>query len=122
MTVAYRKNWDTYFMDIACMVSLVRVVPAAMLVLCWCRVKVARDCLQPGRRWGFQIARKWMYGFEQYEREVVDGTGTMVMKQRCVRTIHEQNLLLFPDATGRQHRLCTDGLADQCHYAGEQRK
>lgn len=21
MTVAYRKNWDTYFMDIACMVS-----------------------------------------------------------------------------------------------------
>lgn len=58
MTVAYRKNWDTYFMDIACMVSTRSRCPrrhvGAVLVQgksCWVRPITVH-------RWVFLTARK----------------------------------------------------------------
>jgi len=39
---------------------------------------------------------------EDFEQVMIDGSQQMVMKQRCIRTIHaEQNLLLFTDRKDR---------------------
>lgn len=58
MTATYRKDWDTYFMDIACMVSTRsrcnRRHVGAVLVQ-------GKSCLVPpitGRQWAYQIARR----------------------------------------------------------------
>lgn len=99
-----RKDWDTYFMDIAYMAS----------TRCRCHRRHVGAVLVQGKKLlgtayngapsgvpdcseaGCMIA-------EEYELAIVDGQEQMVKKQRCVRTIHaEQNLLLFTDRIDRE--------------------
>lgn len=99
-----RKDWDTYFMDIAYMASTrsqcsrrhvgaVLVQGKKLLGTAYNGAPMGvPDCSEAG----CMIA-------EEYELAVVDGEERMVKKQRCVRTIHaEQNLLLFTDRDDRE--------------------
>lgn len=101
---AVRKDWDTYFMDIAYMVSTRSLCPrrhvGAVLVQGKKLLGTAYngapmgvpDCLEAG----CMIA-------EEFEVKVVDGKEQLLKKQRCIRTIHaEQNLLLFTDRIDRE--------------------
>ncbi|CAG5093362.1 Come operon protein 2, Deoxycytidylate deaminase (DCMP deaminase) [Thermobacillus xylanilyticus] len=103
-TAIVRKDWDTYFMDIAYMVSTrsrcLRRRVGAVLVQGKKLLGTAYngapmgvpDCSEAG----CMIA-------EQYEVEIVDGEERVVKKERCIRTIHaEQNLLLFTDRIDRE--------------------
>lgn len=104
MTTAYRKDWDTYFMDIACMVSTrsrcSRRHVGAVLV----QGKKLLGTAYNGAPMGVpDCSEAGCMLSEQYEMEIVDGVETMVKKQRCIRTIHaEQNLLLFTDRIDRE--------------------
>lgn len=99
-----RKDWDTYFMDIAYMVSTRSRCPrrhvGAVLVQGKKLLGTAyngapmgvQDCLEAG----CMIA-------EEIEVKMVEGTEQVIRKQRCIRTIHaEQNLLLFTDRANRE--------------------
>lgn len=101
---AVRKDWDTYFMDIAYMVSTRSRCPrrhvGAVLVQGKKLLGTAyngapmgvHDCLEAG----CMIA-------EELEVRLVDGAEQVIKKQRCIRTIHaEQNLLLFTDRADRE--------------------
>lgn len=101
---AVRKDWDTYFMDIAYMVSTrsrcSRRHVGALLVQGKKLLGTAYngapmgvpDCSEAG----CMIA-------EEIEVKTVDGVEQVVKKQRCIRTIHaEQNLLLFTDRADRE--------------------
>lgn len=100
-----RKDWDTYFMDIAYMVSTrsrchrrhvgaVLVQGKKLLGTAYNGAPMGvEDCEEAG----CMLA-------EEYEL-VTDEQGNekMIKKQRCVRTIHaEQNLLLFTDRIDRE--------------------
>ncbi|WP_235680135.1 deoxycytidylate deaminase [Paenibacillus albicereus] len=100
-----RKDWDTYFMDIAYMVSTrsrcSRRHVGALLVQGKKLLGTAyngapmgvADCSEAG----CMIVEEWE------QREGVAGEPEMVKKQRCIRTIHaEQNLLLFTDRIDRE--------------------
>lgn len=99
-----RKDWDTYFMDIAYMASTrsqcLRRHVGAVLVQGKKLLGTAYngapmgvpDCYEAG-----------CMLTEEYESQVVDGKEQVVKKQRCIRTIHaEQNLLLFTDRADRE--------------------
>ncbi|MDQ0058404.1 deoxycytidylate deaminase [Paenibacillus harenae] len=99
-----RKDWDTYFMDIAYMVSTRSRCPrrhvGAVLVQGKKLLGTAyngapmgvHDCLEAG----CMIA-------EEIEVKLEGGKERVVKKQRCIRTIHaEQNLLLFTDRADRE--------------------
>ncbi|RIX54097.1 CMP deaminase [Paenibacillus nanensis] len=101
---AIRKDWDTYFMDIAYMVSTRSRCPRRHVGAVLVQGKKllgtayngapmgAHDCLEAG----CMIA-------EEVEVKSVDGKDQVVRKQRCIRTIHaEQNLLLFTDRADRE--------------------
>ncbi|MFX3633753.1 MAG: cytidine/deoxycytidylate deaminase family protein [Candidatus Pristimantibacillus sp.] len=101
---AVRKDWDTYFMDIAYMVSTRSRCPrrhvGAVLVQGKKLLGTAyngapmgvQDCLEAG----CMISEEW-------EVKLEDGKEQIVKKQRCIRTIHaEQNLLLFTDRADRE--------------------
>ncbi|CAM3385309.1 MULTISPECIES: deoxycytidylate deaminase [Paenibacillus] len=104
MNTDRRKDWDTYFMDIAYMVSTrsqcsrrhvgaVLVQGKKLLGTAYNGAPMGvPDCSEAG----CMIA-------EDYELVVQDGKETVVKKQRCIRTIHaEQNLLLFTDRIDRE--------------------
>lgn len=101
---AARKDWDTYFMDIAYMVSTrsrcsrrhvgaVLVQGKKLLGTAYNGAPMGvQDCLESG----CMIA-------EEIEMKLVDGKEQPFKKQRCIRTIHaEQNLLLFTDRADRE--------------------
>lgn len=101
---ASRKDWDTYFMDIAYMVATrsrcnrrhvgaVLVQGKKLLGTAYNGAPMGvEDCLEAG-----------CMIVEEYELAVVDGTEQMRKKERCIRTIHaEQNLLLFTDRIDRE--------------------
>jgi dCMP deaminase len=103
--MAKRKDWDTYFMDIAYMASTrsqcLRRHVGAVLVQGKKLLGTAYngapmgvpDCYEAG----CMLA-------EEYEIQNVDGKETITKKQRCIRTIHaEQNLLLFTDRIDREN-------------------
>jgi dCMP deaminase len=99
-----RKDWDTYFMDIAYMVSTRsrcdRRHVGAVLVqgkkLLGTAYNGAPSGVPDCSEAGCMIS-------EEYELIVQDDKETMVKKQRCIRTIHaEQNLLLFTDRIDRE--------------------
>lgn len=104
MTMHKRKDWDTYFMDIAYMASTrsqcLRRHVGAVLV----QGKKLLGTAYNGAPMG--VADCYEAGCmltEEYEVQVVDGKETIVKKQRCIRTIHaEQNLLLFTDRADRE--------------------
>ncbi|MEK3881652.1 deaminase [Paenibacillus sp. PL2-23] len=99
-----RKDWDTYFMDIAYMVSTRSRCPRRHVGAVLVQGKKllgtayngapmgAHDCLEAG----CMIS-------EEAEVQLVDGQELVIRKQRCIRTIHaEQNLLLFTDRADRE--------------------
>ncbi|NDI33767.1 deoxycytidylate deaminase [Chengkuizengella sediminis] len=99
-----RKDWDTYFLDIAYMAATRSQCPRRRVGAVLVQGKKllgsayngapmgVPDCLEAG----CMIA-------EEYELQNVDGKNEMVKKQRCIRTIHaEQNLLLFTDRKDRE--------------------
>ena len=100
-----RKDWDTYFMDIAFMASTRsrcgRRKVGAVLVqgkkLLGTAYNGAPSGVPDCEEAGCMLV-------EEYELKVADdGTEHVVKKQRCVRTIHaEQNLLLFTDRRDRE--------------------
>lgn len=101
---AVRKDWDTYFMDIAYMVSTrsrcsrrhVGTVLVQGKKLLGTAYNGAPSGVPDCSEAGCLIA-------EELETTVVDGVEQVIKKQRCIRTIHaEQNLLLFTDRTDRE--------------------
>ncbi|WJH32992.1 cytidine/deoxycytidylate deaminase family protein [Paenibacillus aurantius] len=99
-----RKDWDTYFMDIAYMASTrsqcLRRHVGAVLVQGKKLLGTAYngapmgvpDCYEAG----CMLA-------EDYEVRIENGQESVIKKQRCIRTIHaEQNLLLFTDRIDRE--------------------
>jgi len=99
-----RKDWDTYFMDIAYMVSTrsrcSRRHVGALLV----QGKKLLGTAYNGAPMGVpDCSEAGCMIVEEYETAVVDSKEQMVKKQRCIRTIHaEQNLLLFTDRIDRE--------------------
>lgn len=100
----HRKDWDTYFLDIAYMVSTrsqcLRRRVGAVLVQGKKLLGTAYngapmgipDCTEAGCK---LVA--------EYEMTVIDGQEHMNKKERCIRTIHaEQNLILFTDRRDRE--------------------
>lgn len=99
-----RKDWDTYFMDIAFMASTRsqcnrRHVGAALV-----QGKKLLGTAYNGAPMGVpDCSEAGCMLVEEYEARVVSGREELVKKQRCVRTIHaEQNLLLFTDREDRE--------------------
>lgn len=103
-TTDVRKDWDTYFMDIAYMVSTrsrcSRRHVGAVLV----QGKKLLGTAYNGAPMGVpDCSEAGCMISEEYELVVTDGKEEMVKKQRCIRTIHaEQNLLLFTDRIDRE--------------------
>lgn len=104
MAGAPRKDWDTYFMDIAYMASTrsrcTRRRVGAVLV----QGKKLLGSAYNGAPMGVEdCTEAGCMLVEEYEQQQVDGEVQLVKKQRCVRTIHaEQNLLLFSDRVDRE--------------------
>ena len=99
-----RKDWDTYFMDIAYMaatrsqcnrrhVGTVLVQGKKLLGSAYNGAPMGvPDCQEAG-----------CMLVEEFEVSVKDGAEQLVRKERCIRTIHaEQNLLLFTDRRDRE--------------------
>ncbi|MEI7027435.1 deoxycytidylate deaminase [Paenibacillus sp. y28] len=99
-----RKDWDTYFMDIAYMVSTrsqcLRRHVGAVLV----QGKKLLGTAYNGAPMGApDCGEAGCMIVEELELKVTDGREEIVKKQRCIRTIHaEQNLLLFTDRHDRE--------------------
>lgn len=99
-----RKDWDTYFMDIAYMVSTrsqcTRRHVGAVLV----QGKKLLGTAYNGAPMGVpDCSEAGCLLVAEYEPIVVDGVEKVNRKERCVRTIHaEQNLLLFTDRRDRE--------------------
>jgi dCMP deaminase len=105
MTTSTRKDWDTYFLDIAYMASTrsqcLRRKVGAVLV----QGKKLLGTAYNGAPSGVQdCTEAGCMLVEEYEMKMEDdGRESVVKKQRCVRTIHaEQNLLLFTDRSDRE--------------------
>jgi len=102
--MANRKDWDTYFMDIAYMASTrsqcLRRHVGAVLV----QGKKLLGTAYNGAPSGVpDCSEAGCMLVEEYEVNVIDGEERLIKKQRCVRTIHaEQNLLLFTDRRDRE--------------------
>jgi dCMP deaminase len=107
-----RKDWDTYFLDIAYMASTrsqcTRRRVGAVLV----QGKKLLGTAYNGAPMGVpDCTEAGCMLVEEYEVKLLNGQEEMIKKQRCVRTIHaEQNLLLFTDPKEREKSTvyCTD--------------
>ncbi len=102
--IAVRKDWDTYFMDIAYMVSTRSLCSRRHVGAVLVQGKKLLGTAYNGAPMGVpDCSEAGCMIAEQYEVELVDGKETMVKKERCIRTIHaEQNLLLFTDRADRE--------------------
>lgn len=100
-----RKDWDTYFLDIAYMagtrsqcsrrqVGAVLVNGKKLLGTAYNGAPMGvPDCLEAG-----------CMLVEEFEAVVIEGKEEVVKKERCIRTIHaEQNLLLFTSPHDREN-------------------
>ncbi|SDC68848.1 dCMP deaminase [Paenibacillus sp. UNCCL117] len=102
--MARRKDWDTYFMDIAYMASTRsrcnRRHVGAVLV----QGKKLLGTAYNGAPSGVSdCSEAGCMLVEEYELVQSEGQEQVVKKQRCIRTIHaEQNLLLFTDREDRE--------------------
>lgn len=105
MTSTIRKDWDTYFMDIAYMVSTRSQCSRRHVGAVLVQGKKLLGTAYNGAPMGVQdCSEAGCMIVEQFELVVhPDGSEEMVKKQRCIRTIHaEQNLLLFTDRADRE--------------------
>jgi len=103
-TIAVRKDWDTYFMDIAYMVSTRSLCSRRHVGAVLVQGKKLLGTAYNGAPMGVpDCSEAGCMIAEQYEVELVNGEEKMVKKERCIRTIHaEQNLLLFTDRADRE--------------------
>lgn len=99
-----RKDWDTYFMDIAYMASTRSQCKRRKVGAVLVQGKKLLGTAYNGAPSGVpDCSEAGCMIVEEYELNVADGKEEMVKKQRCVRTIHaEQNLLLFTDRSDRE--------------------
>jgi len=98
-----RKDWDTYFMDIAFMVSTRSRCPRRHVGTVLVQGKKLLGTAYNGAPMGVQdCSEAGCMIVEEFEPASADST-EMIKKQRCIRTIHaEQNLLLFTDRVDRE--------------------
>lgn len=102
---ASRKDWDTYFMDIAYMVSTRSRCPRRHVGSVLVQGKKLLGTAYNGAPMGVpDCSEAGCMIAEEWETKIGDdGLEQMVKKQRCIRTIHaEQNLLLFTDRADRE--------------------
>ncbi|WP_409341395.1 deoxycytidylate deaminase [Paenibacillus sp. MBLB4367] len=99
-----RKDWDTYFMDIAYMASTRSQCSRRRVGAVLVQGKKLLGTAYNGAPMGVQdCSEAGCMLVEEFEVKLVDGIEQMVRKQRCIRTIHaEQNLLLFTDRSDRE--------------------
>ncbi|WP_274365539.1 deoxycytidylate deaminase [Paenibacillus thermotolerans] len=99
-----RKDWDTYFLDIAYMASTRSQCSRRKVGAVLVKGKKLLGTAYNGAPMGVpDCSEAGCMVVEEYEAAVVDGEERLIKKQRCVRTIHaEQNLLLFTDRTDRE--------------------
>ncbi|MGM1046617.1 dCMP deaminase [Paenibacillus uliginis N3/975] len=105
MSTDQRKDWDTYFMDIAFMVSTRSQCSRRHVGAVLVQGKKLLGTAYNGAPMGVpDCSEAGCMIVEDYELVIHDdGKEEMVKKQRCVRTIHaEQNLLLFTDRNDRE--------------------
>lgn len=101
-----RKDWDTYFMDIAFMASTRSRCPRRHVGAVLVQGKKLLGTAYNGAPMGVpDCSEAGCMIVEEYEsvHEQSGGEPALVKKQRCIRTIHaEQNLLLFTDRIDRE--------------------
>ncbi|KOP64252.1 CMP deaminase [Bacillus sp. FJAT-18019] len=104
MSSDQRKDWDTYFMDIAFMVSTRSQCSRRHVGAVLVQGKKLLGTAYNGAPMGVpDCSEAGCMIVEDYELVVQEGKESMVKKQRCIRTIHaEQNLLLFTDRIDRE--------------------
>jgi dCMP deaminase len=98
-----RKDWDTYFMDIAYMAATRSQCSRRRVGAVLVQGKKLLGTAYNGAPMGVPDCEEvGCMITEEFEQETVNGVLQMVKKQRCIRTIHaEQNLLLFTDRKDR---------------------
>lgn len=99
-----RKDWDTYFMDIAYMASTRSQCPRRHVGAVLVQGKKLLGSAYNGAPMGVaDCAEAGCMLVEEFEVKVLGGREEIIKKQRCIRTIHaEQNLLLFTDREDRE--------------------
>ncbi|WP_276356315.1 deoxycytidylate deaminase [Cohnella caldifontis] len=105
MPVSARKDWDTYFMDIAFMVSTRSRCPRRHVGAVLVQGKKLLGTSYNGAPMGVpDCSEAGCLIVEEFEPSTdAEAAGGMKVKQRCIRTIHaEQNLLLFTDRIDRE--------------------
>ena len=97
-----RKDWDTYFLDIAYMASTRSRCPRRKVGAVLVKGKNLMGTAYNGAPMGVDdCSEAGCMLVEEYEQ--TGQTRELVKKERCVRTIHaEQNLLLFTDRSDRE--------------------
>jgi dCMP deaminase len=99
-----RKDWDTYFMDIAYMASTRSQCNRRHVGAVLVQGKKLLGTAYNGAPMGIpDCTEAGCMLVEEIELKIVDGQEEVIRKQRCIRTIHaEQNLLLFTDREDRE--------------------
>ncbi|MEK8129375.1 deaminase [Paenibacillus filicis] len=102
--MARRKDWDTYFMDIAYMASTRSQCSRRHVGTVLVQGKKLLGTAYNGAPSGVSdCSEAGCMLVEEFELVQTDGQEQVVKKQRCIRTIHaEQNLLLFTDREDRE--------------------
>ncbi|RUS48553.1 cytidine/deoxycytidylate deaminase family protein [Cohnella sp. AR92] len=105
MAQTLRKDWDTYFMDIAFMASTRSRCPRRHVGAVLVQGKKLLGTAYNGAPMGVpDCSEDGCMIVEEYEAPPAGGEAAgFIKKQRCIRTIHaEQNLLLFTDRIDRE--------------------
>lgn len=99
-----RKDWDTYFMDIAYMAATRSQCSRRKVGAVLVQGKKLLGTAYNGAPMGVpDCAEAGCMVVEEYETVHDNGEERLVKKERCIRTIHaEQNLLLFTDRKDRE--------------------
>lgn len=103
--MSHRKDWDTYFMDIAYMAATRSQCNRRHVGAVLVKGKKLLGTAYNGAPMGVpDCSEAGCMLVEEFELVTSDdGTEQMIRKQRCIRTIHaEQNLLLFTDREDRE--------------------
>lgn len=98
-----RKDWDTYFMDIAFMAATRSQCNRRHVGAVLVKGKKLLGTAYNGAPMGVpDCSEAGCFVVEELEMRNVDGNDELIRKERCIRTIHaEQNLLLFTDMEDR---------------------
>jgi dCMP deaminase len=99
-----RKDWDTYFMDIAYMASTRSQCNRRHVGTVLVQGKKLLGTAYNGAPMGVpDCTEAGCMLVEEFEVKLIEDKEELVRKQRCIRTIHaEQNLLLFTDREDRE--------------------